>query len=107
MKKVTKGDGWELIPARPVEQKKAASPYAPSAQTIRVREEKRAQGKVVTVASGFRLGTKAALDKLGKELKALCGAGGTTDGDAIEVQGKHVEKIAAKLEKDGFGVRRG
>jgi translation initiation factor 1 len=107
MNKVTRGEGWELIPARQEAPKKAASPYAPSQQTIRVREEKRAQGKVVTVASGFRLGTKAALEKLAKELKALCGAGGTSEGDAIEVQGKHVDKVAAKLEKDGFGVRRG
>jgi translation initiation factor 1 len=107
MSKTTRGDGWELIPAKKEPEKKEQSPYHPSVQTIRVREEKRAQGKVVTVASGYRLGKKAALDALAKQLKALCGAGGTTTEDTIEVQGRHVDKIAARLEKDGFKVRTG
>jgi translation initiation factor 1 len=105
-KKITKGEGWELIPAnRPDPDKKRPGwTAAPSEQTIRVREEKRAQGKVVTVASGFKM-SEADLKALCKELKALCGAGGTAEGDAVEVQGKHVEKVAARLRKDGFNVR--
>lgn len=105
-KKITKGEGWELIPAnRPDPDKKRPGwTAAPSEQTIRVREEKRAQGKVVTVASGFKM-SEADLKALAKELKALCGAGGTSEGDAVEVQGKHVEKVAARLRRDGFNVR--
>jgi translation initiation factor 1 len=105
-KKITRGEGWELIPAdRPDPDKKRPGwTAAPSEQTIRVREEKRAQGKVVTVASGFRM-SEVDLKKLAKDLKALCGAGGTAEGDAVEVQGRHVDKVAERLRRDGFYVR--
>lgn len=105
-KKITRGQGWELIPAGgPAPDKKRPGWTAPPAeQRIRVREEKRAQGKVVTVASGFRM-TEADLKVLGKDLKAFCGAGGTIEGDAVEVQGRHLTKVVERLKKAGFDVR--
>ncbi len=84
-----------------------ADPYAPSSQTILVREEKRPGGKLVTVASGFRLGKKTALEELARALKTLVGAGGTARGDVIELQGRHAEVVAGRLEADGFRVKRG
>jgi translation initiation factor 1 len=84
-----------------------ADPYAPSSQTILVREEKRPGGKLVTVASGFRLGKKAALEELARALKTLVGAGGTARGDVIELQGRHAEVVAADLQARGFRVKRG
>jgi predicted translation initiation factor SUI1 len=104
-KKPTRGDGWELIPASPQPDLRRPGWSAPiNEQTIRVREEKRAQGKVVTVASGFKL-SENDLKKVAKDLKAHCGAGGTSDGDAVEIQGKHVPKVAERLAKAGFNVR--
>ncbi|MBX3467638.1 MAG: translation initiation factor [Planctomycetes bacterium] len=104
-KKITRGDGWELIPAGGAEPDKKRPGWTapPAEQRIRVREEKRAQGKIVTVASGFRM-SEADLKTLAKDLKAHCGAGGTAEGDTIEVQGRHQAKVVARLERAGFGV---
>ena len=78
-------------------------------QTIKVmRDRKGRGGKVVTVASGFFV-EPAALDELAKNLKTLCGAGGTTkegdDGQIIEIQGDHREKVAAALTALGYKVK--
>ena len=105
MSKVTKGEGWELIPASdgPAAEQARRSSAAPSGQSIRVREETRAQGKVVTVARGFRL-TEADLKAVAKDLKAFCGAGGTVAGDAVEVQGRHARKVQERLASKGYQV---
>lgn len=105
-KKITRGEGWELIPAGGPEPDKKRPGWTapPSEQRIRVREEKRAQGKIVTVASGFRM-TEADLKALAKDLKAFCGAGGTAEGDGVEVQGRHQAKVVERLKKAGFDVR--
>jgi translation initiation factor 1 len=105
-KKITKGDGWELIPARPEDagKKRPGWTAPPNEQRILVREEKRAQGKIVTVASGFQM-TESDLKALAKDLKAYCGAGGTAEGDAVEVQGRHRQKVVERLTKAGFGIR--
>lgn len=84
-----------------------ADPYAPSSQTILVREERRPGGKLVTVASGFRLGRKVALEELARALKTLVGAGGTARGDVVELQGRHGDVVAADLQGRGFRVKRG
>jgi translation initiation factor 1 (eIF-1/SUI1) len=72
-----------------------------------VREEKRPGGKLVTTASGFRLGKKAALEELARALKTLVSAGGTTRGDVIELQGRHADAVAGELQTRGFRVKRG
>jgi translation initiation factor 1 len=81
----------------------------PAQQDIRVRRDRKGRkGKVVTVATGFSL-TDADLKELAKELKNLCGAGGTTktDGDSqvIEVQGDQRDKVAEKLKLLGYKVK--
>jgi len=38
-------------------------------------------------------------------LKRLCGSGGTVDGDAVEIQGDHRERVAAKLTELGHKVK--
>ena len=73
-----------------------------------MRDKKGRKGKVVTVVSGFTL-TEADLKALAKDLKNLCGAGGTIKSDStgqiIEVQGDHREKIAEKLESLKYKVK--
>jgi translation initiation factor 1 len=69
------------------------------------RETKGRGGKAVTVVRGVPVDA-AALDKLGKELKAGCGTGGTVKDGVIEVQGDHVDKVIASLQGRGFTVKR-
>ena len=69
------------------------------------RETKGRGGKAVTVLRGLPLDA-AALAKLGQELKAACGSGGTVKDGVVEVQGDHVDKSMAWLQQRGFRVKR-
>jgi translation initiation factor 1 len=78
----------------------------PSKQTIRVVvDHKRGAGKSVTVASGFQM-KSASLSELAGALKKKCGAGGTAGDGEIEIQGDHVARVAAELERLGYRVRK-
>ena len=85
----------------------AVKSAAPSGDgVVRVsRETKGRNGKEVTVISGLALDA-AALDRLGKQLKAACGCGGTVKAGVVEVQGDHRDRVVAELEKLGWRVKR-
>ncbi len=87
----------------------AAPPGAGDARAeakLRVsRETKGRGGKVVTLVLGLPVGA-AARTVLAKSLKAACGSGGTVKEGVIEVQGDHVERVAAWLRTDGWTVLR-
>jgi translation initiation factor 1 len=77
----------------------------PETQTARLRVEKRAKGKVVTVVGG--------LDPEGNDLPALaarlkqrCGTGGTVKDGTIELQGNHRAEAEALLGAIGYKVGR-
>ncbi len=79
---------------------------APSDGVVRVsRDAKGRGGKVVTVVRGVAL-DDAGLTALGKQLKALCGSGGTVKDGVIEVQGDHVERVIDWLKGRGHTVKR-
>lgn len=108
----THGQGWEFIPAnpKPVVTKRTKSEDA-SQQTIKIREEKRNKGKMVTACYGFQL-TDRDLKALAKTLKATCGSGGTAqpgksarETGTIEVQGQHLSKVREILEKEGYKIQ--
>lgn len=69
------------------------------------RETKGRAGKGVTLVKGVPLDDDA-LVALGKTLKAACGSGGTVKDGVIEVQGDHIDKVMAALQKQGFKVKR-
>lgn len=74
-------------------------------QTIRVFVDRnRRAGKSVTVASGFQHRPDT-LTNLAASLKKKCGAGGTAKDGEIEIQGDHVAKVAAELQKMGYRVK--
>jgi translation initiation factor 1 len=63
------------------------------------------RGKAVTVVFDLPRNPEY-LAGLLKQLKALCGAGGTLKADALEIQGDQRDKVQACLERLGFPVRR-
>ena len=81
----------------------AAAPTPPSKQRLRVRVEKRKRGKVVTVIQDVAPDNDRTA--LLAELKAACGAGGSINEDGwLEIQGAHVERVAAALRQRGYRV---
>ncbi|QZA77675.1 translation initiation factor Sui1 [Deefgea tanakiae] len=64
------------------------------------------KGKAVIVVTGLILDA-AALTALGKQLKTMCGTGGTVKEGQIEIQGEHRDAVMAELSKRGFKVKRG
>jgi translation initiation factor 1 len=84
----------------------AAAPTAPSDGVVRVSRETGGRGgKTVTVVRGLPLAPEA-LAELAKALKATCGTGGTVKDGAIELQGEHRDAVVARLEREGWRVRR-
>lgn len=69
------------------------------------RETKGRGGKAVTLVKGLAL-DEAALIAVGKQLKAVCGSGGTVKDGVVEVQGDHCDRVIAALQKMGHTVKR-
>ena len=85
----------------------SAEPVRPAGDGIvRVsRETKGRAGKGVTLVRGVPL-PDAELIALGKQLKTLCGSGGTVKDGVIEVQGDHCDRVLAALKAQGYVVKR-
>ena len=77
----------------------AAMPNVPiKEQIIRIgKETKGRKGKGVTLVSGLQIDEKE-LKALSKQLKTLCGCGGTVKDGVIEIQGEHRGKIKQHLD---------
>ncbi|WP_069803299.1 translation initiation factor [Thermogemmatispora onikobensis] len=84
----------------------AASTSAPSGGGVHVsRERAQRGGKTVTVIRGLPV-SQAGLETLARDLKRLCGAGGTVKDGTIEIQGDHRDKILAHLQQLGYRAKR-
>ncbi len=82
----------------------AAPLIPPEKQTAKLAIEKRKKGKVVTVVRGLPADGND-LPGLLTRLKSTCGAGGTISEDAIEIQGRHLDRIRETLEQIGYRVK--
>lgn len=72
---------------------------------VRIRREtKGRKGKGVTTVTGVPL-DDTELKTLAKQLKNLCGSGGTLKNGVIEIQGDHRQAVQAELEKRGMTVK--
>jgi translation initiation factor 1 len=77
-------------------------PALPKDGVVRVFREKAGRGgKTVTIVRGLGGDLTAAAT----DLKRHCGTGGSVKGDAVEIQGDHREKVAARLRAAGHAVK--
>ncbi len=68
-------------------------------------DKKNRGGKVATIIKGFE-GTDNDLKALAKQLKTLCGVGGSAKDNEIIIQGNFRDKIMDFLIKDGYKIKR-
>jgi len=87
------------------EAKEEAGSLSASQQTLYISLERLKGGKVATIVEQFK-GSEAELEKLGKELKAKCGVGGTVKDGIILLQGEQRDKAIAYLQSRGFKTKR-
>jgi translation initiation factor 1 len=76
----------------------------PAKQTARITVEKRKKGKIVTVVNGLPNAGND-LPAICTQLKNACGAGGTVDGDSIEIQGQHAQRVSEILSDIGYRIK--
>jgi translation initiation factor 1 len=72
---------------------------------IRIRLDRRASNRVVTVVTGLP-GPADALAALARSLKASCGTGGTLKDGVLELQGDHRDAVEAALAAAGLKSKR-
>jgi len=101
--RVCPGCGWPADNCRCSTRCREAA--VPARVVAKLRLEKAGRGgKAVTVV--YDLPRNAAfLKDLARELKQACGAGGTVQADAIEIQGDLRDRVRDLLHQKGFGVK--
>ncbi len=62
------------------------------------------RGKTVTMVTNIQHNPQV-IEKLEKQLKQKCGAGGTSYAKTIEIQGDHVDKVRTFLQDEGYNVK--
>lgn len=88
------------------QKEKFADGMPPAGQVIKLRPEKGSRGgKTVTVLFEFQASDKQ-LKNLLKKLQGSLGTGGTVKDHKIEIQGDHVQRASAALEKFGYKPKR-
>jgi translation initiation factor 1 len=81
----------------------SGGPELPRDGVVRIFRGKGGRGgKAMSVVRGL---PPRDLDAVAKDLKKHCGSGGTVKDGAVEIQGDHREKIAARLQGQGYVVK--
>ncbi len=102
-RKMLSGNGWSFEPAAGTGEKEPVS-LPDTQQKAKIKLEKRAKGKEVTLVSGFVLST-ADRKTLCTALKKTCGSGGSDTEAGMEIQGDHRDKIHAFLAAKGWKLQ--
>jgi translation initiation factor 1 len=67
-------------------------------------DRKKRNGKTVTLICGYS-GTTEALASLARELKTVCGVGGSVKEQTILIQGDHRQRVLTYLREHGYEAR--
>jgi translation initiation factor 1 len=89
----------------PVPVPRAREGTRPRQDGIRIRLDRRASDRVVTVVTGLP-GSAAEVAALSRELKTACGAGGTVKDGVLALQGDHRDRVEALLDARGLRWKR-
>jgi translation initiation factor 1 len=82
---------------------KTNAPELPRDGVVRIFRGKGGRGgKTMSVVRGL---PRRELEAVAKDLKKHCASGGAVKDDAVEIQGDHREKIAARLTAQGYVVK--
>lgn len=73
-------------------------------QQVSISADERRYGKTVTIVSGFDV-PQSTIKSLASSLKSSLATGGTVDGDSIELQGDHRDRLPELLDDHGYDVR--
>jgi translation initiation factor 1 len=95
-------DGSMPVPGSARRALKPVARAMPDDGVVRITREHR-RASVVTVVHGL---TGAELAAAGKELKRLCGSGGTAKNGVVELQGDHRDKVVAYFTAQGRQAKR-
>jgi translation initiation factor 1 len=85
-------------------REEAEAPRADGSR-IRIRLDRRASARVVTVVTGLP-GSADEIAALARALKSACGSGGTVKDGTLELQGDHRDKVEATLRARGLRSKR-
>lgn len=88
-----------------VEPEAAPAPVVAAKGGIRLRLDRRASGRVVTLVSGLP-GRPDDVAQLARELRTACGTGGTFKDGIVELQGDQRDKVEAHLRGRGLTSKR-
>ena len=85
---------------------KSGKVLSPADQPLRIRREQR-RGKFVTVIAGFaaRSAKTDDLPMILKHLKATLATGGSLDGETMEFQGDHRDRLVEHFKKQGYPAK--
>jgi translation initiation factor 1 len=92
-------------PARETPAKTAKSAPPSPGHGVRLRLERRASDRLITLVSGLP-GPPRELEQMLRQLKAACGAGGALKDGVLELQGDQRDKVEAFLLARGLAWKR-